>query len=319
MLAPAEAPAGPAYGSRPLKQGMRGHDVSVLQKFVTRLGFPTKRTAVYNRQTTRNVKRLEKRRNWKRDGRVSRKQAEKIRRLVRAVPQSVGVASRFYFFGKITPGVTVSSGGDSVPVEVRDSSDAVVATIDAPLTDGSGVAIWNGRSSDGKSALDGEYRFAISGVGQITGGQLAPFDFRRHKFPIRGKHDYGGAGSRFGAPRGGRSHQGQDVAAACGTRLVAAQGGTVITRAYQAGGAGNYIVIRGKGSGKDYVYMHMKGPGPRSEGDIVKTGGRIGKVGSTGSSSGCHLHFERWTEPGWFQGGEPYDPLPSLKYWDSYS
>jgi len=319
LLAPTEAAAGLPYGSRPLKKGMRGHDVSVLQKYLTRLGFATKRTAVFNRQTTRSVKGLEKRQDWKRDGRVSRKQAKKIRRLVEAVPRSVRVGTRFYFLGKTAPGIAISGSGDSVQVEVRNSSDAVVATIDTPLTHGAGAAIWNGRSSDERSAPDDEYHFALGGGGEFAGGQTFPFDFRRHKFPIRGKHDYGGAGSRFGAPRKGHTHQGQDISAACGTPLVAAQGGTVVTRAYQVGAAGYYIVIRGRGSGKDYVYMHMKGPGKRSEGDVVRTGGRIGKVGSTGHSTGCHLHFERWTKPGWYEGGHPYDPLPSLEYWDSYS
>src|SRR5688500_5049595 len=39
-------------------------------------------------------------------------------------------------------------------------------------------------------------------------------------FPVQGTHNYGGAGSGFGAGRGGRAHQGQDVFAACGTPLV---------------------------------------------------------------------------------------------------
>jgi murein DD-endopeptidase MepM/ murein hydrolase activator NlpD len=319
LLVPSEAAAGTPYGSRPMKEGTRGHDVSVLQKFLTRLGFATPRTGYYGRITTRSVKRLEKRREWRRDGRVSRKQAEKIRRLVQALPRSVGVGTRFYFFGTTMPGVTLSGEGDSAQVEVRNSADALVATIDVPLTDGSGTAIWNGRRSDGKPAPDGEYLLTTSGSAQLSGGQTSPFDLRAHIFPIRGEHSFGGPGSRFGASRGDHVHQGQDMAAACGTPLVAAQGGTVLARSYQAGGAGYYIVIRGKGSGKDYVYMHMIGPGPLSKGDKVRTGGRIGKVGTTGSSTGCHLHFERWTKPGWFQGGHPYDPLPSLKYWDSYS
>jgi murein DD-endopeptidase MepM/ murein hydrolase activator NlpD len=183
--------------------------------------------------------------------------------------------------------------------------------------------IWDGRKADGKPALDGSYGFAIGDAGgtgaRLASGQTGPFDFRNHIFPVRGAHNYGGAGSLFGADRGDHRHQGQDVAAACGTPLVAAQGGTVTTRAYQAGGAGYYVVIRGAASGKDYVYMHLKGPGPLVEGQSVHTSVRIGKVGNTGSSSGCHLHFERWTKPGWYAGGHPFDPLASLQYWDSYS
>ena len=138
--------------------------------------------------------------------------------------------------------------------------------------------------------------------------------YRRHVFPVRGPHDYGGAGSRFGAPRSGHTHQGQDIAEDSGTRLVAVHEGRVTAREYQAGGAGHYVVIRGK-DGSDSVYMHMLRRARVAPGERVMAGQSIGKVGSTGSSTGPHLHFELWT-PHWFDGGEPYDPLPKLKQWD---
>jgi murein DD-endopeptidase MepM/ murein hydrolase activator NlpD len=186
-----------------------------------------------------------------------------------------------------------------------------------------GSATWYGKGTNGLAVPDGTYSFAVGDAGgtgaRITGGQTTPWSQRRAIFPLRGTHSYGGAGSRFGAPRSGHTHQGQDVSAACGTPLVAAQGGKVMTRSYQASGAGYYIVIKGKVSKQDSVYMHMKGPGAVAVGQTVKTGDRIGRVGTTGGSSGCHLHFELWTAPGWYTGGAPYDPLPALKYWDNYS
>lgn len=141
--------------------------------------------------------------------------------------------------------------------------------------------------------------------------------YQRHKFPIRGAHDYGGSGSRFGAPRSGHTHQGQDMSAAEGTKLVAVHEGRVTARQYQAGGAGYYLVIRGKDD-TDSVYMHMMGPAKVAAGEKVMAGQRIGRVGTTGSSTGPHLHFELWT-PNWYAGGRAFDPLQKLQRWDRRS
>ncbi len=123
---------------------------------------------------------------------------------------------------------------------------------------------------------------------------------------------------RFGAGRSGHTHQGQDVMADCGTPLAAARGGIVQYSGYQSA-AGNYVVIDGRGTGYDTAYMHLREPSPLQTGDPVRTGQPIGVVGDTGDATACHLHFELWTAPGWYEGGSPVDPLPYLKMWDSYS
>jgi len=141
---------------------------------------------------------------------------------------------------------------------------------------------------------------------------------KSHVFPVRGPHDYGGAGARFGTGRAGHSHQGHDVFARCGTPLVAARGGKVQFKDYHAAG-GHYLVIDGDGTGADYAYMHLVEATPFRVGDKVRTGQRIGSVGDSGNARGCHLHFELWSAPGWYQGGRPIDPLRALKAWDSWS
>ena len=135
-------------------------------------------------------------------------------------------------------------------------------------------------------------------------------------FPVQGTHSYGSAGSRFGAPRNGHTHQGQDIAAACGTPLVSVMNGTVQYAGYQASGAGYYIVIDNNGTEDDFVYMHLAGPAlVQAVNAPVAAGQQIGVVGQTGDAEGCHLHFEYW-QGDWYGGGHPIDPLPFLLAWD---
>ena len=218
--------------------------------------------------------------------------------------------------------VTASDRG-AATVEVKNADTGeTAATIPVSFAaPGSQTVSWNGIAATGAGAPEGSYRMSVGdpGTAEAAGVQPKAFEFYWHAFPLPGPHGYGGKASRFGAGRGDHIHQGQDMSASCGEKLYVAAGGVVTTKAYQAGGAGYYVVIKGSATGGSYVYMHMIKPSWAVEGQTVFTGQQIGKVGNTGSSSGCHLHFERWTAPGWYEGGKAYDPLPELQYWDTYS
>jgi len=188
------------------------------------------------------------------------------------------------------------------------------------------VVTWDGNAG-GRVQREGRYYFRISAQdqagAQATTSQLGPgpadspgaFVLLQHVFPIRGRHRFGTGAAAFGGPRG---HQGQDTFAACGTPLVAARGGSVQFAGFQAR-AGNYLVIDGDGTDLDYVYMHLRDAPLVKEGERVYTGQLVGYVGNTGDADGCHLHFEMWSAPGWYDGGSPFDPLPSLQSWDRHS
>ena len=165
---------------------------------------------------------------------------------------------------------------------------------------------------------EGTYLLHMAGRGlrrAPTASSTADIEFSHHAFPIAGPFDWGGEGSRFGAKRHGHTHQGQDLAAAEGTPVVAPRGGLVEAVQYQAEGAGHYVVLDGDDEDHDYVFMHLRsGSITVAEGDRVHTGQAIAEVGNTGSSSGPHLHFEIWVG-GWYTGGAPIDPLPLLQSW----
>ena len=86
-----------------------------------------------------------------------------------------------------------------------------------------------------------------------------------------------------------RMHNGIDMACAQGTPIYATRAGTVTTAAYQAGGAGYYVSINHL-DGFSSIYMHMTHY-VVSAGQSVSQGQLIGYVGSTGVSTGPHLHF----------------------------
>ncbi len=100
----------------------------------------------------------------------------------------------------------------------------------------------------------------------------SPFGMRIH--PISGKEKF---------------HEGVDMSAPQGTPIYAAKSGKVTRTSYQAGGAGYYVSIN-HGDGFSSIYMHMTHY-IVSPGQYVNAGQVIGYVGSTGGSTGPHLHF----------------------------
>jgi murein DD-endopeptidase MepM/ murein hydrolase activator NlpD len=115
----------------------------------------------------------------------------------------------------------------------------------------------------------------------------------------------GPIGDGFGAARaGGRRHEGLDFPVPYGTRVGAAGRGTTIYAAYNYGGYGNLVVIQHR-LGYTTWYAHLSSI-TSWVGERVVGGTRIGYVGSTGYSTGPHLHFEvrRYDTP--------IDPVPRL-------
>ena len=100
----------------------------------------------------------------------------------------------------------------------------------------------------------------------------SPFGMRKH--PVLGYN---------------RMHNGIDMACAKGTPIYATRAGKVTTASYQAGGAGYYVSINHL-DGFSSIYMHMTNY-VVSAGQTVTQGQLIGYVGSTGISTGPHLHF----------------------------
>lgn len=243
-----------------------------------------------------------------------------------------GVGSpRVYLYGRAARvNFQINDRADTVSVRlvvVSATTGARVRTIDLGaqttgvahsyrFTGREGGALPAGRYRVRVRARDGAGNALVRSAGTSAVDEIGVFPYR---FPLKGNFTYGDPGSRFGAPRSGHTHQGQDIAAPEGTQIRAVRGGVVKTVAYQAAGAGNYIVIDGAGQRRDYVYMHLQTGSTRvREGQRVPTGAWIGSVGNTGASFGAHLHFEIWRGP-WWGGGEPFDPIRSLRRWDRWS
>ena len=130
---------------------------------------------------------------------------------------------------------------------------------------------------------------------QSSGTPTGPVRFLR---PVRAP-----LGDGFGHP-GGRRHDGIDFPAPFGTPVGAAGVGVVSFAGWNSGGYGNLIVIRHR-LGFETWYAHLASFAVRA-GQSVAGGVRIATVGSTGRSTGPHLHFEVR------RNGSPINPLPYL-------
>ncbi len=238
-----------------------------------------------------------------------------------------------FYFGYRYPRLSYTIGSsqpqNDIRIDVVDGADEVVRTFyrEDVAPDVPNKIRWDGTTAEGKAARNGRYSFRVGpqaptapAARQATSSASLglAFTLYGYAFPILGAHEFGMGAGRFGAGRSGHTHQGQDVMAACGTPLVAARGGTVQYAGYQYA-AGNYVVIDGRGSPNDFMYAHLAEPSPLHTGDTVRTGQPIGIVGDTGDATACHLHFEIWGAPGWYEGGAPFDPLAELEKWDRYS
>ncbi len=136
-----------------------------------------------------------------------------------------------------------------------------------------------------------------------AGGRLkfVPTSGEGFFWPIPGVAAGGGVGPRIHPVYGYRScHTGVDLGAPSGTPIRATAAGVIVSNA-RGGPYGNHTLIS-HGNGLYSMYAHQSRFGA-AEGDTVKRGEVIGYVGSTGYSTGPHLHFEIHV------GGTPYDPL----------
>jgi septal ring factor EnvC (AmiA/AmiB activator) len=160
---------------------------------------------------------------------------------------------------------------------IRQSDEAERARQEAARRNAASGA---GRAGSGS----GSGNAAASGPGAVTAGTSsgAPGD-RRVVWPINGS-----VSSEFGY-RWGALHPGIDIAAPEGTPIGAAKAGTVISAGW-AGGYGNLVVID-HGGGFATAYGHQSRIAA-TVGQVVTQGQIIGYVGTTGNSTGNHLHFE---------------------------
>ena len=234
-----------------------------------------------------------------------------IQCVTRCIAPDKGVAkSKIRLLGSDLGGVTMVS----LP-----RADGTRAKDKEPVVRPSGAVV----SKVAKGAVSGPVRIADSfgqtrdSIVSFTVGTIAELKAvqAQYRFPLPAAHTYGDG---FGAARDGHSHQGVDIFAACGSPLVSAHSGVVKAKAFQSA-AGNYVVIDAAGIKQDYMYAHLKKPASVAKGQQVTTGQEVGRVGQTGNASGCHLHFEIGVGAGWYSGGKPIDPVPTVKYWDSFS
>lgn len=189
LALPAAAPADAAFGDRPLRKGDRGHDVRVLQDFLTRVGLDTYVDGQFGPKTARRVRAWERRTGVRRvNGHVSRHNARKLRRQVDA---GVTVHRQKREAAPMSaPGEQAVLGRDgraiapeSAPQAVKDVIAAANRIVGKPYKYGGGHRRWNDSGYDCSGAMS----YALHG-GDLLDRPLTSGDFRR--YGKRGRGDW---------------------------------------------------------------------------------------------------------------------------------
>lgn len=176
----------------------------------------------------------------------------------------------------ISPNQSVSSAGETVSQDIRNASDL-------------GVAVNVGYKMPVISNLDGKE--ALLSV------NLSP--------PLENGMISSSFGDRLDPFSGDASeHKGLDIAAPSGTSIYCVLPG-VVKEAGENASYGKYLIVD-HGNGVETLYAHCNELS-KEKGDIVSRGDELAKVGSTGNSTGNHLHLEIRLD------GQPYDPKPLLQ------
>ncbi|MDA8132675.1 MAG: M23 family metallopeptidase [Elusimicrobia bacterium] len=168
---------------------------------------------------------------------------------------------------------------------------------------------------DSKTLDDSDLLEVLRQTGVVKGapapkGKKPPgqFPVRTYKGGFRWPMDAGIVSSEFG-PRWGKMHQGTDIAADMGVPIKASAAGEVIYSGDGISGYGNVVILR-HDSDTTTTYAHNKALKVRV-GEKVKAGQLIALLGSTGHSTGPHLHFE------FRKGDAPVNPrtiLPTSRF-----
>lgn len=107
-----------------------------------------------------------------------------------------------------------------------------------------------------------------------------------------------------------RNHRGLDIAtyisAGTNVSLYSMCDGTVVHKAYDENGYGYYLIIKDNTTKMGFLYGHLREPSNKNLGDSVKIGEQVGIEGTTGSSTGIHLHLEMQdlTNHNWIFGAD---------------
>lgn len=206
---------------------------------------------------------------------------------------------------------------DHGPIAILTAANAVeghVGSVVADNTDSDdGNAVVSGRVITFGRALDLQgtplvlraHLVQVSGKGLFPSGLYTGPFVRPAGLPVRASNVSSGFGTRWHPLLGGyRFHAGIDLVAPAGTQILATSPG-VVTEAGWCGGYGLCVTID-HGDGYHTLYGHLSGL-EVSAGQRVQSGQRLGQVGSTGQSTGPHLHYEVRIN------GRPIDPRPYLK------